>query len=76
MIRKRKQNNNDNNPNIWKEILEELKNMNQINQNISQMNQNITRMLDAINDKLGQIINITKLHRTELSEYSLKDNRG
>ncbi|MEO0221900.1 MAG: hypothetical protein ABIL36_00345 [candidate division WOR-3 bacterium] len=72
MIRRRRQNKDDNNQNIWKEILEELRSMNQnLTQKLDTMNENITKQLIQVNKKLGQIIKITKLHRAELSGYSL-----
>ncbi|MEO0194923.1 MAG: hypothetical protein ABIL50_05675 [candidate division WOR-3 bacterium] len=72
MIRRRRQNKDDNNQNIWKEILEELRSMNQnLTQKLDTMSENITKQLIQVNKKLGQIIKITKLHRAELSEYSL-----
>ncbi|MEO0189301.1 MAG: hypothetical protein ABIL17_08545 [candidate division WOR-3 bacterium] len=44
MIRRRRQNKDDNNQNIWKEILEELRSMNQnLTQKLDTMSENITK---------------------------------
>lgn len=78
MIRRRRQNKDDNNQNIWKEILEELRSMNQnLTQKLDTMNENITKQLIQVNKKLGQIIKITNDDESKgMKMYFASDKTG